>query len=77
MKLLRTGELYSLDRRAGIDTQVESAVKRFTLKHGVSPVHICYNPGDLFKDKHSENAPPVDKTLPPGHLWLELKEKEK
>lgn len=73
MKLLRTGELYSLDRRAGLDTQVESAVRRFTMKHGCAPIHICYNPGDLFKDKLCKDPPVVDKTLPPGHLWLELK----
>ena len=71
MKLLKTGELYSLDRRAAPETQYERAVKLFEMKHKHKPVSAQWNPGTLFK-KEGLPGIAVDPHLPPGHLWLDL-----
>lgn len=71
MKTLRQGELYSLDRRAGLDVQVANCIKKFQTKHGCEPSDIRWNP-EGYKDTHSKLTLAVDKGVPPLHLWLEL-----
>jgi hypothetical protein len=71
MKSLRQGELFSLDRRCGLDAQLQSARKRFKQKHNCEPLQIVWNP-EGFKDTKALVHIVVDKTVPPGHLWLEL-----
>jgi hypothetical protein len=74
VRLIKQGELYSLDRRAGLDVQVEKCIAKFRVKHIKPPVYVCWNPGP-FKDGHAGIEIPVDLSVPPGHLWLELEGK--
>jgi hypothetical protein len=71
MRTLHQGELYSIDKRAPLAGQLEWAHKRFRLKHKSEPVDVRWNPG-AYKDDTLADKPAVDKSVPPGHVWLEL-----
>jgi len=71
MKLIKQGELYSLDHRAGLDVQLMTARKKFRLKHGKEATGVWWNPKG-FKDARAMEIVPVDPNIPPGHLWLEI-----
>ena len=71
MRTLRQGELYSLDRRVGLDIQVAQCIKKFQTKHKAEPVDVRWNP-EGYKDPQSTLTLIVDKSVPPLHLWLEL-----
>lgn len=71
MKTLHQGELFSLDKRAPLAGQLALARKRFRVKHGCDPIDIHWNPGP-FKDDSATEKPTLDRSLPPGHMWLEL-----
>jgi hypothetical protein len=73
MRLLRQGELYALDRRAGIEPQLEEMRRRFHMKHKTKPTDECWNP----KGYRFECDLRVDPTIPPGTVWLEVAHKEK
>ena len=71
MRTLHQGELYALDRRAGLDVQVAKCIASFQRKHRKEPSDIRWNPG-AYKDEKSTLKLIVDKQVPPLHLWLEL-----
>ena len=72
MKTLHTGELYAIDRRAPLDVQIKTMLKKFKLKHGCEPLQISWNPG-RYHDKEAKDAPPLDKSVTPGFVWMVLK----
>ena len=74
MRPIKEGELYSLDRRASLDTQVARAIGLFVSKHGKQPTAITWNP-KAFKDAKSDIKLSVDKDVPPDCVWLELEAK--
>jgi hypothetical protein len=71
MRTLHQGELYSLDRRAGLDVQVAKCISKFKTKHRKEPSDIRWNPG-AYKDDKATVQIAVDKSVPPLHMWLEL-----
>ena len=74
MKLLKRGELYSFDKRATPEHQYEIAVKSFVKKHKHEPLGACWCP---LPEHVGKLDLPIDKTIPPGHLWLDLDDKAK
>jgi len=72
VRTLHQGELYSLDRRAGLDVQVAKCITSFQRKHKKEPSDIRWNPGGVYQDKDATIELAVDKSVPPLHLWLEL-----
>lgn len=70
MKFRGPGVLWSIDRRAGLDAQVEKAVKSFELRFKSKPSHIFWNPGD-YKDDKATVKLIQHKDIPPLHMWLE------
>ena len=66
MRTLVQGELFSVDLGKPLASQMEAAGKRFAEKHGQPPAATY---GNLPAEAAGVVA---DRSVPPGHLWLEL-----
>ena len=76
MKFRGPGVLWSIDRRAGLDGQVDKAVEVFVMRFKKKPSHIFWNP-EGYKDEKSTAKLIVHRDVPPLHLWLEIEEASK
>jgi hypothetical protein len=66
VKTLVQGELFSIDLGKPLADQMTAAGKRFVEKHGCQPAGVH---GNLPEAAEGVVA---DRSVPPGHLWLEL-----
>ena len=75
MRTLKIGEVYALDRRAGLDVQIETMTKKFRRKHGYDPLNVVYNPV-RYKDEKATVKITRDKTIQEDTVWMECRDKD-